>query len=82
MDVYIEIAEDIKKEVSKIFRNATRGRDKRYRTVLHGLTKWGLVESDIHAAIDYYLTSDKQTEPDIQEESALQYPGMSMLGLR
>jgi len=51
MDVYIEIAEDIKKEVSKIFRNATRGRDKRYRTVLHGLTKWGLAESDIHAVI-------------------------------
>ena len=57
MDVYIEIAEKIKEEISHILLIAVNGQDKKYRTET-GDIRWELVEKDIHASVNKNLLSD------------------------
>lgn len=62
MDVYTEIAEKIKAEVSGILQSALSGLDEkyRYRPADGGMyIRWGLVEKDIHRAIDNNLLSEE-----------------------
>ena len=51
---------DLKAEVSRIMREALSGRNQKYRTE-DDYIKWGLVEKDIHKAIDTAF------KPDIME---------------
>ena len=57
MDAYIAIAEQIKKEVSRVLHVALSGVEKKYRTE-DKYIRWGLVEKDIHKIINYNLLSD------------------------
>ena len=57
MDVYLEIASSIKQEVSLILGGALSGRTEKYRTP-DGYVRWGVVEDDIHKAIEHHLTTD------------------------
>lgn len=55
MDAFLQLADGIKKDVSKILRTALRSFENEYRTE-GGYIKWGLVEKKIHQKIDYHLT--------------------------
>ena len=57
MDAYLMIAEEIKKKVSGILMAALNGEDPKYR--YDGFIRWGLVEKDIHDAIEIELTADE-----------------------
>jgi hypothetical protein len=67
MDTYLQIADEIKKSVSSILGGALSGVDEQYR-MEDGYIMWGLVESDIHAAIDRHLTSDNSPNKPIHED--------------
>ena len=56
MDVYLKIADEIKKKVSGILIGAVNGYEPKYRTE-DGFIRWGLVEKDIHDAIEAELTA-------------------------
>ena len=63
MDIYLQIADAIKKEVSDILMSAVNGTnpDYRYWAADSGRSefiRWGLVEKDIHKVIDLNLTAD------------------------
>ena len=58
MDVYLKIADEIKKKVSGILIGAVNGYESKYRTE-DGFIRWGLVEKDIHSAIEIELTADE-----------------------
>jgi len=59
MDVYLQIADAIKKDVSAILRNAVNGYEQKY-WYMGRYIRWGLVEKDIHTAIEKQLTSDQK----------------------
>jgi len=54
MDNYLQIAEAIKKDISKIIADALSNKA---RYTHKGLILWNLVENDMHAAIDHHLTA-------------------------
>lgn len=58
MDIYLEIAEAIKKDIGEILGNALAGYkdDYKYKPQSSaGFIRWGLVQEDINRAIDYNL---------------------------
>ena len=58
MDVYLEIAEAIKKDISEILHKALAGYldDYKHHTKYGIFVKWGPVEKDMHEKIEYHLT--------------------------
>jgi hypothetical protein len=56
MDLFLQIADAINKEISKILAAALRG-DEKYR-YQGDFIRWGLVEKDIHAVVEKNLTAD------------------------
>lgn len=61
MDAYLQIAEKINEEISKILMGAINGLEPKYRTTGHdpGFIRWGLVEKDIHATVNKNLCADE-----------------------
>jgi len=57
MDIYLQIAEAINKDISEILMSAVNGTDKELR--YKGFIRWGLVERKIHEAVTRHLTTDK-----------------------
>ena len=63
MDIYLQIADAIKRDVDSVIKYALSGMDKQYRFYdTEGISyiRWGLVFKDIHDIIDYHLTEDKE----------------------
>lgn len=63
MDAYLQVAEEINKEISKILMDAVNGLEPKYRYKTGdegpGYIRWGLVEKDIHAAVNKNLLADE-----------------------
>ncbi len=60
MDLYLQIAEGINKDISEILHSALNGSDPRYRYAGQHI-RWGLVEKDIHAVVEKHLTADEES---------------------
>ena len=61
MDIYIEIADAINKDISAVLLTTLQGTEQKYRTP-DGFIRWGLVEADIHAVVMRHLTTDASKE--------------------
>lgn len=57
MDVYLETADHINKDLSKLLQSVLSGEDKRFR-YKNDFIRWGLVEKEMHKIVEYYLTND------------------------
>jgi predicted transcriptional regulator with HTH domain len=66
MDLYIEIADEINKDISAVLLATLQGTEKKYRTP-DGFIRWGLVEADIHATVMRHLTTDNSKENKANE---------------
>ena len=56
MDIFLQIADAIKKDISEILNKALQG-DEMYRYEDDSI-RWLEIESDIHKRIEYQLTGD------------------------
>ena len=63
MDAFLKIADAINKDIDDILTRALAGYKDDYKYKPHssrGYIRWGLVQEDIHKAVERNLTEDKQ----------------------